>query len=496
MINKKRSFSSRPAPKKGTSYKRKEKPATSSSGKSYKSDDSYKSSKFSDKKTFKPGRPSKSGERFYDEKPSFGSRFSDKKDFRANKSGGRSFESDETSRPSRFSDRDDSRTERSFKPRGRSYESDDFKKPSRFADKGYDAERPSRFSDRDDSRTERSFKPRGRSYESDDFKKPSRFADKKGYDNDRPSKPAKRSYDSDESYDLEDFDKPLSFADKKKFASEKFADEYSSSEKGYKSTKSSSRSSRYDKKPVAAPTAAPDKRFNEMIFGAHALIEVLKAKKRKIVQIYTTKPTPRSWERVQPYMPAYPIQIQYVDVSVLDRMANTHDHMGIIAWVTPFKFRSKMFDPKKAPFIVLLDAVQDVRNLGAILRSASCIGVSGVVLCKSMAAPLTGAAFKASAGLAEHLDIYIAPSLKAAVQDIKQAGYHMYLAVLENGEDATGIAFKHPGCLVIGNEASGITKEIRSQGTLVTLPQRVPDVSFNASVAAGILMFLMAHQTK
>jgi 23S rRNA (guanosine2251-2'-O)-methyltransferase len=187
---------------------------------------------------------------------------------------------------------------------------------------------------------------------------------------------------------------------------------------------------------------------------------------------------------------------QYVDVAVLDRMAGTKDHMGIIAWVTPFKFRSKMFDPAKAPFILLLDAVQDVRNLGAILRSASCIGVSGVVLCKAMTAPLTGSAFKASAGLAEHLDIYVAPSLRGALQEIKEAGYNLYLAVLEKGEDATTVNYKTPSCLVIGNEASGITKEIRSQGTLVTLPQRVADISFNASVAAGILMFTMAHQTK
>ncbi len=236
---------------------------------------------------------------------------------------------------------------------------------------------------------------------------------------------------------------------------------------------------------------------NELIFGAHAIIEVLKAKRRKILSIYTTKPVPKSWERVQPYLSPskHPINIQYVDRAILDRMAGTSDHNNMLAWATPFKYQSKPFDPVRKPLILMLDAVQDVRNLGAILRSAYCTGVQGVVLCKTQSAPLSGAAFKASAGLAEYLDIYVAPTMKHAVIEHQKAGYTFYMAVL-GGKSALDVVYKTPACLVIGNEAVGISKDIQELGNKITLPQKTTDISYNASVAAGILLFLISTKTK
>jgi len=237
------------------------------------------------------------------------------------------------------------------------------------------------------------------------------------------------------------------------------------------------------------------KRANEMIFGVHPLLEVLKAKRRKVVGIYTTKVPPKAWEKVLALLPKGFPNIQYVARDVLDRMSQTDDHMGLIAWVSPFPFRSKMFTPKEAPFIVLLDAVQDVRNVGAILRTAYCAGVSGVILCKTHSAPLSGAAFKASAGLAEYLDIYLAPSIKAAADEVARAGYKMYMAGF-GGKNALDVVYDNAKCLVIGGEARGIDKEVMKKGELITLPQRSLDISYNASVAAGILIFTMGHQKK
>ena len=234
---------------------------------------------------------------------------------------------------------------------------------------------------------------------------------------------------------------------------------------------------------------------NELIYGAHPIIELLKAKKRKIVALYTTKPLPSAWDRIKPYLPKPMPNTQYVPRDVLDRMAGSTEHMGVLAWVTPFKFTSTPFDPAKKPFILLLDAVQDVRNMGAILRSAYCTGVTGVVLCKSKSAPLTAAACKAAAGLVEHLDIYLAPSVKAAVIELKKAGYNFYMAVLD-GQNAAKVQYKGPLCLVIGNEAVGISKDVKALGQAITLPQLTPDISYNASVAAGILLFQIATDIK
>jgi len=246
---------------------------------------------------------------------------------------------------------------------------------------------------------------------------------------------------------------------------------------------------------IMATKDTPKAKAGELLYGAHAIIEMLKAKRRKLIGLYTTKPLPKSWERIEKYLPKFVPNIQYVSRDILDRMAGTSDHNGIVAWVSPFKYSSQLFEPAKKPFILLLDSIQDVRNVGAILRSAYCTGIDGVVMCKTSAAPMNATVFKASAGLAEHMDVFLAPSLKHAAQELGKAGYNMYMAVLD-GKDATKVEYKTPACLVIGNEAVGITPEVKKLGNAITLPQRSSDMSFNASVAAGILMFMMHEKLK
>jgi 23S rRNA (guanosine2251-2'-O)-methyltransferase len=232
----------------------------------------------------------------------------------------------------------------------------------------------------------------------------------------------------------------------------------------------------------------------ELVFGVHALIELLKAKRRKLEIIYTTKPMPKAWAEIQKLLPKH-VQIQYVSRQTLTNMAGTADHQGIVAYAQPFVFKKEFFTPQKYPLLLMLDSVQDVRNLGAILRSAYCTNMSGVILISKQAAPVTAAALKASAGLAEHLSIFVAPSPAAAVTYLQKAGYQIYLAMLQ-GENAATVAYHQPLCLVIGNEATGISKEIRALGTPITLPQKTTDISYNASVAAGILMFLIATHVR
>lgn len=233
----------------------------------------------------------------------------------------------------------------------------------------------------------------------------------------------------------------------------------------------------------------------ELIFGIHPIVECLKAKRRKIIALYTTKPKPKSFGQIERLLPSYKVAIQYVSRDVLHKMAGTTDHQGVIAWVRMFPFRKKPFDVHKQKFIVMLDSIQDPRNVGAIIRSAYCAGADGVVLCKKGGSPLSGIVMKASAGLAEHMEILLVPSAQAAVQQLEQAGYNLYMAVF-NGQSATACDYQEPICLVIGNEAIGVTKSILSYGTGITLPQRTADISYNASVAAGILLFHIGTQQK
>src|SRR3989304_2778470 len=229
----------------------------------------------------------------------------------------------------------------------------------------------------------------------------------------------------------------------------------------------------------------------DLIYGIHPLIEVLKAKRRKVISIYTTKPTPKQWKEVELMLPKRPIPIQYVSRDVLHRMAGTADHQGVVAWVQSFPFRSKPFDPKKQPYLLFLDSIQDDRNLGAILRSAYCTGVQGVVMTSKHSASLNAVAIKASAGLAEHLEIQLVSNAVIGAKELKSAGYTLYLAMFD-GADATKVEYSEQCCIVIGNEGTGISKELQSYGVSVTLPQKNPDISYNASVAAGILLFTVS----
>lgn len=232
----------------------------------------------------------------------------------------------------------------------------------------------------------------------------------------------------------------------------------------------------------------------EIVFGIHAILELLRAKQRSISIIYTTKPHPKSWQQIELLLPPY-TQIQYVQRDVLHRLSDTTDHQGVVAWASPFVYRKKFFSAGKEPFIVLLDGIQDPRNLGAIIRSAYCTGVDGIVITQKNTAPLHAAALKASAGLAEHMPIYRVPTVKAALIDIKKEQYALYVSQLTSqAQRATELHYNLPVCLVIGNEAIGVSREILDAGTPVILPQRTGDISYNASVAAGILMFLVATQ--
>ncbi|QQR53820.1 RNA methyltransferase [bacterium] len=229
----------------------------------------------------------------------------------------------------------------------------------------------------------------------------------------------------------------------------------------------------------------------ELIFGIHPVIEAVKAKKRKIISFYTTKPEPKGWQDIQSAIEGKHIPIQYVDRSVLTRMADSTDHQGVIAWVGKFPFKKNIFEPSKHPLILMLDGIQDPRNVGAIIRSAYCTAFNGIVLIKRGGSPLTATALKSSAGLAEHIDIFMANSVIEAATLLKKAGYTLYMATFD-GQNALSVEFQKPLCLVIGGEGVGISRSILKEGLHVTLPQKTADISYNASVAAGLLTFLVA----
>lgn len=229
----------------------------------------------------------------------------------------------------------------------------------------------------------------------------------------------------------------------------------------------------------------------EFVFGVHSILELLKAKKRKLYSIYTTRPVPKRWSKIEKLLPKF-TQIQYVDKKILTKMTGTDDHQNIVGLASPFVTRKKPFDPKKQKFLLFLDGIQDTKNLGAILRSAYCTKIDGVVITQKSSSPLTAAAIKSSAGLAEHMEVIVVTSAAQAAQALKNSGYNLYLATVDNSESMLKVDYEFPLCIIIGNEAVGISKGVLGSGKHITLPQQNLDVSYNASVAAGIIMFNIA----
>jgi len=229
----------------------------------------------------------------------------------------------------------------------------------------------------------------------------------------------------------------------------------------------------------------------DVIFGVHSIIEAIKANRRKILTIYTTKEKPKSWLSISKIIPKY-TKIVNTDKLTLNKLAGSLEHQSIVALVSQFPFKKEIFKAQKHKFIILLDNIQDPRNLGAILRSAYCIGIDGIIISNKESSPLNGTAIKASAGLAEHLLVYINNSAELTLKELKNDGYNIYLGTI-SGDNLMNIDFNYPICLVIGNEAIGINKKLLKYGKEVKIPQKNYDISYNASVAASILMFTIKY---
>ena len=232
----------------------------------------------------------------------------------------------------------------------------------------------------------------------------------------------------------------------------------------------------------------------EKIYGVHPVIEVLTQKNRKITDLFLLANELKVWQQIQFLLPNYPYNIHRLSRAELSDRLETTDHQGIGVFALPFPFRKKFFDPAKDKFLVMLDGMQDVRNIGAIIRTAYCVGVDGIIIVSHHGALLNGAALKASAGLAERMSIYHATSSSSVLQDLKQHGYAIYVAALSKQANAYDVAYKKPLCLIIGSEGVGVSAQSLKSGTIITLPQKSPEISFNASVAAGILMSIIQKE--
>jgi 23S rRNA (guanosine2251-2'-O)-methyltransferase len=173
---------------------------------------------------------------------------------------------------------------------------------------------------------------------------------------------------------------------------------------------------------------------------------------------------------------------------------------GVIALKQDFRFSSlyKILSIAKKstlPLILILDEIQDPHNVGAILRSAECCGVDGVILTKHNSATITSTVTKVSAGATEHLKICQVNNLSQTIDELKEKGFWIVGSSLENAKNFTEVDYKIPIALIVGNEEKGIRKLTASKcDFLIKIPMSGKIQSLNVSVATGILLFEILRQ--
>lgn len=227
--------------------------------------------------------------------------------------------------------------------------------------------------------------------------------------------------------------------------------------------------------------------------GRNAVIELLKTDKN-IDKLLIEKGAQGSIMMIFAEARKRNVRVQFVDRQVLDKESPSRRHQGVIAFTTDYEYfdLDDMIENKKSEkggFIVLCDGIEDVHNLGSILRVAECAGADGVVIPKSGGAPITESVIRISAGAAEHMKVAKVANLNQAVEKLQKSGYWVY-ALEAGGEDIYKEKFTGNVALVVGGEDSGVkrlTKEKCDKTLSIPLQGKVN--SLNASVALGIAAY-------
>lgn len=193
--------------------------------------------------------------------------------------------------------------------------------------------------------------------------------------------------------------------------------------------------------------------------------------------------------------------VKYVDKQALARISDGAKHQGVVAEALEYEYKeiadilNLASSKNEKPFIIILDEITDVHNLGAIIRTAECCGAHGIIIPKHRAAGVNSVVAKTSAGAVEYLPVVRVTNINQAIEELKEKGLWIY------GADMSGEKYiyeeKLDGAvgLVIGSEGKGISRLIKENcDTLIKIPMKGNVSSLNASCAASIIIYEVLRQ--
>lgn len=192
--------------------------------------------------------------------------------------------------------------------------------------------------------------------------------------------------------------------------------------------------------------------------------------------------------------------INYVSRERLDQLSETKKHQGVIAFAAAYEYAQvedmlKAAEKKnEAPFLILLDNMEDPHNLGAIIRTANLAGAHGVIIPKRRAVGLTATVAKTSAGALNYTPVAKVTNLSKTIKELKEQGMWFVCADMD-GTTMYELDLKGPIGLVIGSEGEGVSKLVKENCDFTaSIPMAGEIDSLNASVAAGVLAYEIVRQ--
>lgn len=239
--------------------------------------------------------------------------------------------------------------------------------------------------------------------------------------------------------------------------------------------------------------------MSSRISGIHPVLEALRAGRRELRRVVLSSARhDRRLEEIAAAAREARVPVQRLPAAALDRLAGGKGHQGAIAEVGEAAFA----DPEqvlaragKPPLLVVLDGVEDPRNLGAVIRSAAAAGADGLFLPSHGAAGLTEVCAKASAGAVERLPVARVGNVVAFLKSLKERGIWVAGLDMSGTTPWTGFDLRVPLALVLGGEGRGLRRLARETcDVLLSIPLRSEVESLNLSVAAGIALFEAVRQ--
>jgi len=245
----------------------------------------------------------------------------------------------------------------------------------------------------------------------------------------------------------------------------------------------------------------PKKDHSQMAFGIRAIMEAIESGKEIEKLLIQNGLRGGLYHEFFQLIKYHKVPFSNVPSQALDRITRKN-HQGVIAYLSPIVYQNienlvpMLYDEGKNPFLLILDRITDVRNFGAIARTAECSGVDAIIIPTRGAATVNEDAIKTSAGALHKISVCREENLKDTLEFLKNSGIKIY-GVSEKAEDYyfDHTNFKEPTAIMLGSEENGISPAYMSYlDGFIKIPMAGTIESLNVSVAGGIVMFEVLKQ--